>query len=427
MNFLNDLKIRGLINNTYSSVSNSWCYFNEFVLIKQKIKTIFLEELAQPWIVNCETPILTPKQNLQYSEHIKNFNEFYAICSICKGKKNSKEITCCGLTLKFDLFQNEMFKIEDNTLFLRPQTCVGLFACVSYLDYFFRQKSLFGLLQIGKSFRKEYSSNNKLFRLKEFEQIELELILNNKFYKPLDKIEMNLKFNYEDKIVDLTFFEKTDFSSEQSYNCFLYFFAKFLKILDGFQLQWKLVKIPEKDLPHYSKLSFDILAKFQDKQIELATLSDRGNFDLTHYLKLDTLSQRSVIEFSFGLERLTYCVLEKYIKNEKETFYLKDCKENAVIIKEKNLAVPYDILVFNSNTSLNINEISYLKNVFIEQDKKKFIHKANYSSIIVNLDIIQKMDQKEQFFESILKDINLLEEYKYKIGVIFKLLKSKNS
>ena len=88
------------------------------------------------------------------------------------------------LTLPTSVKFNLMFKTfqgvtEDakNELYLRPETAQGIFVNFNNIQRTTRKKVPFGVCQIGKSFRNEITPGNFIFRIREFEQMELRILL----------------------------------------------------------------------------------------------------------------------------------------------------------------------------------------------------------------------------------------------------------
>jgi glycyl-tRNA synthetase len=77
------------------------------------------------------------------------------------------------------MFKTNMGPIEDaeNTVYLRPETAQGMFVDFRTVQQVSRRKLPFGIAQIGRSFRNEITPGNFLFRLREFEQMEMEFFV----------------------------------------------------------------------------------------------------------------------------------------------------------------------------------------------------------------------------------------------------------
>ena len=112
---------------------------------------------------------------------MKNFIEEHNIpCPSC-GKHNFTDIR--QFNLMFKTFQG-VTEDAKNTVYLRPETAQGIFVDFASVQRTTRKKVPFGIGQIGKSFRNEITPGNFIFRVREFEQMELEF-----FCKPGTDLE----------------------------------------------------------------------------------------------------------------------------------------------------------------------------------------------------------------------------------------------
>ena len=112
---------------------------------------------------------------------MKAFVEEYNIpCPTC-GKHNFTDIR--QFNLMFKTFQG-VTEDAKNTVYLRPETAQGIFTNFVSVQRTTRKKLPFGIAQIGKSFRNEITPGNFIFRVREFEQMELEF-----FCKPGTDLE----------------------------------------------------------------------------------------------------------------------------------------------------------------------------------------------------------------------------------------------
>ncbi len=143
---------------------------------------------------------------------------------------------------------------EAGLAYLRGETCQGIFINFKNVLDSSRKKIPFGIAQTGKSFRNEITPGNFTFRMREFEQMEMEFFVRE---------------------------EEAD---------------KWFDYWVGARLQWyvdlgidpknlRLYKTPKSDLAHYSKATTDIQYKFPWGWDELEGIANRGNFDLTTHQK----------------------------------------------------------------------------------------------------------------------------------------------
>ena len=196
----------------YGGLANTWDFGPLGVLLKNNVKQAWIKKFIQedPNNVALDAAILMNPKTWEASGHIKTFQDPLIDCKECKSRFRADKlieeklnieaggmtqdelmetikkegITCpkCGKQNFTDIRQfNLMFKTfqgitEDSksVVYLRPETAQGIF--VDYLNVLrsMRLKLPFGIGQVGKSFRNEITPGNFIFRVREFEQMELE-------------------------------------------------------------------------------------------------------------------------------------------------------------------------------------------------------------------------------------------------------------
>ena len=138
------------------------------------------DKLIEDW---CEETVFTLEKPIDaFSQaELKEFVEEHNIpCPTCK-KHNFTDIR--QFNLMFKTFQG-VTEDSKNTVYLRPETAQGIFTNFANVQRTTRRKLPFGIGQIGKSFRNEITPGNFIFRVREFEQMELEF-----FCKPGTDLE----------------------------------------------------------------------------------------------------------------------------------------------------------------------------------------------------------------------------------------------
>lgn len=184
---------------------------------------------------------------------------------------------------------------EENKVYLRPETCAGIFLNFKNVVDSSRVRVPFGIAQIGKAFRNEVTPRNYIFRSREFEQMELEW-----FCHPDD--------------VPMWF----DFWVEQR--------KKFWDSVGIDLNKVHFLDVPKDELAHYSSRTIDFEYQFPfsgDGYDELEGVAHRGNYDLTQHqefskTKLEYIDPQSnerylphVIEPSCGLTRGVLALLSE--------------------------------------------------------------------------------------------------------------------
>ncbi len=138
------------------------------------------DKLIEDWCEETSYTLEKPIDAFSQTE-LKNFVEEHNIpCPTCK-KHNFTDIR--QFNLMFKTFQG-VTEDSKNTVYLRPETAQGIFTNFVNVQRTTRKKLPFGIGQIGKSFRNEITPGNFIFRVREFEQMELEF-----FCKPGTDLE----------------------------------------------------------------------------------------------------------------------------------------------------------------------------------------------------------------------------------------------
>ena len=319
----------------YGGLANTWDYGPLGVELKTNIKNAWRKKFIQesPYNVGLDSAILMNPQTWVASGHLGGFSDPLMDCRECKTRHRAdnliedfdgtnvagwsneemmnyikeKSIPCpnCGKHNFTDIRQfNLMFKTfqgvtEDskNELYLRPETAQGIFVNFANIQRTTRKKIPFGVAQIGKSFRNEITPGNFIFRVREFEQMELEF-----FCKPGTDLEW---FDY-----------------------WRAFCRDWLYSLGIKEENLRLRDHGKEELCFYSKATTDFEFLFPLGWGELWGVADRTDYDLTQHIKtsgksLDYFDQTTneryvpyVIEPSLGVERLFLALITQAYDEE---------------------------------------------------------------------------------------------------------------
>lgn len=331
-------KSRGFVypgSEIYGGLANSWDYGPLGVELKNNIKKAWWKKFMQesPYNVGLDASILMNPETWVASGHLGGFSDPLMDCKACKTRHRAdnliedfdgtnpagwtneqmmqyireKGITCpnCGKADFTDIRQfNLMFKTfqgvtEDSKseLYLRPETAQGIFVNFANIQRTSRKKLPFGVGQIGKSFRNEITPGNFIFRVREFEQMELEF-----FCKPGTDLEW--------------------FQYWRSY-C-----KNFLLSLGIREENLRLRDHDAEELCFYSKATTDFEYKFSFGWGELWGIADRTDYDLTQHQnhsgksleyfdpETNTKYIPYVIEPSLGVERLFLSIVTEAYDEE---------------------------------------------------------------------------------------------------------------
>ncbi len=301
-------------------------------------------------IEGLDSAILTNPLTLKHSGHEDTFTDPLVDCKDCKKRMRADKLAkpgqcdyCGSKNLTEPRAFNLMFKtnvgpVDDGSSFayLRPETAQGIFVNFkNVLDT--TSKSIpFGIAQTGKSFRNEITPKNFLFRVREFEQMEMEFFVEPGTDEEWHKYWLDTRYKW---------WLAQGLSAEN------------LKL----QAQTK------EELAHYAKATTDILYKFPHGFDEIEGVADRQDFDLGSHTKnqeefnlnarvlenkdsntklnyQDVINKKSyipfVIEPSAGLDRGLLAVLvEAYTYED-----LGDGK-NRIVMKFKKHLAPVKVAV----------------------------------------------------------------------------------
>ncbi len=329
-------KNRGFVypgSEIYGGLANAWDYGPLGVELKNNVKKAWWKKFVQesPYNVGVDCAILMNPQVWVASGHVGGFSDPLIDCKNCKSRHRAdkliddwnrenaielsvdgwdneqlmgyikeKGVKCSGCgsgdfteIRKFNLMYKTFQGVTEDSkaeIYLRPETAQGIFVNFKNVQRTTRRKIPFGIGQIGKSFRNEITPGNFIFRIREFEQMELEF-----FCEPGKDMEW-----------------------------FLYWKDFCFKWLVNFGLTEENLRMRDhkkEELSHYSNATTDIEFKFPFGWGELWGVADRTDFDLKQHMKYskDDLSyfdpvtnEKYVpycIEPSLGADRVTLAFL----------------------------------------------------------------------------------------------------------------------
>ncbi len=333
---VNLAKGRGFVypgSEIYGGLANAWDYGPLGVELKNNVKRAWWKKFVQEnrYNVGLDSAILMNSETWVASGHLGGFSDPLMDCRQCKTRHRADKliedyvaqnglsdnpaamndsemaeyirehkIACpsCGshdftdirkFNLMFKTFQG-VTEDSTSTLYLRPETAQGIFVNFKNIQRTTRKKLPFGVGQIGKSFRNEITPGNFIFRIREFEQMELEF-----FCKPGTDLEW---FDYwrsfcRDWLLNLGIKEES------------------LRLRDH----------DKDELCFYSKATTDFEFMFPFGWGELWGVADRTDYDLTQHSKhsgeameyFDPETNEKfipyVIEPSLGADRVTLAFL----------------------------------------------------------------------------------------------------------------------
>ena len=314
------------------------------VELKNNLKSVWWKSMVyeRDDVEGLDASILTNQLVLNYSGHEDTFTDPLVDCKSCKSRWRADQIgdTCpnCGSKDLTDprpfnlMFKTNVGPVEDegSIAYLRPETAQQIFTNFKNIVDSTSRALPFGIAQIGKAFRNEITPRNFIFRVREFEQMELEF-----FVEPG---EDNL---WHDKWIE----ERSKWWESQGVS----------------KKKIRFLEVPKDELSHYSKRTVDLMYEFPHGEEELEGIANRTDFDLgSHSKNQDQLNIQSkirknsdsnsrlaiqnkdtnewivpfVIEPSAGVERGVLAILNEAYKVEK----LEDGKERIVLALKPHLS-----------------------------------------------------------------------------------------
>ncbi|MGZ6250741.1 MAG: glycine--tRNA ligase [Candidatus Chromulinivorax sp.] len=303
--------------------------------IKQAWKKAIENDLGEIYML--DGSLLGVQKMWEASGHIANFHDPMVDCKNCKkrfraddGSVNlDKNCPDCGVknwteVRNFNLmFKTEVGAVADgaNYAYLRPETAQTIFINFKNMMTTNRAKLPFGVAQIGKSFRNEITPKQFLFRLREFEQMELEWFC----------------------------------TQESSMFMFEFWLEHRKKFYESLGLNMDKIRFHAhgpQELAHYSVCCTDIEYEFPFGFKELEGIAHRGTFDLTQHTQFSgkdlavfdeetkTSQTPVVVETSVGVDRLFLTVLfDAYHEDEMDG-------ETRVVLKFAPHIAPIKVAIF---------------------------------------------------------------------------------
>lgn len=351
----------------YGGMQAIYDYGHYGSLLKQNVKSAWMREMVQKHnnIVNIDSAIIMHPNIWHASGHIDNFDDLmidnkdskkryrvdvYIEQLLQEGEISQSDFEECNSLINENKIEeiskwfikkgikckdsgtcnwtaarrfNLMFSckdVDDNILYLRPETAQGIYVNFLNIMRTTHQKIPFGIAQIGKAFRNELIARQLTFRMKEFEQMEMQF-----FITPGE---------------DEEYFE---YWKEQRMS----WYVNTLNIPRE-KLRFK----PHEKLAHYASAAVDIEYEFPFGFKEIEGIHCRGDFDLTNHermskenLHVDNVATNEkyiphIIETSCGCDRIVLMLICEFVKKEK-----KEEKERIIFKINHDLApIKYAIL-----------------------------------------------------------------------------------
>ena len=265
-------KRRGFIfqsNEIYGGLQGIYDYGPLGIELKNNLKRAWWNSMVyeRDDVEGLDAAILTSPIVMKQSGHEDTFSDPLVDCRDCNSRwrtdylREEKCPSCGSQNLTEPRPFNLMFKtnlgpVEDGGAFayLRPETAQQIFINFKNVLDSTPHHLPFGIAQIGKAFRNEITPRNFIFRVREFEQMELEYFVEEGTDKDWLKIWTDLRLNW--------------------------WLEQGIK-----QENLEILNVPKEDLSHYSKATVDIMYKFPHGLEELEGIANRTDFDLGSHTK----------------------------------------------------------------------------------------------------------------------------------------------
>ena len=344
---INLAKSRGFIfpsSEIYGGLNSIHDYGPLGIELKNNIKKAWWQSMiSQKDIVGLDSAILMPPKVWEASGHLKSFHDPLVDCQKCQARWRAddlekEECPACGGQLTAERNFNLMFKTslgavaeEAQDIYLRPETAQGIYLNFLNVKESMRMKMPFGVAQIGKAFRNEITPGNSIFRMREFEQMEMQYFVKEKEAKKVFKKWQELRREW---YLDLGVNKKN----------------------------LKFHKHNQDELAHYALEAVDIEYNFnfseRESFKELEGIHNRGDYDLKQHQKFSkqklTVKELDeeeylphIIEVSGGVDRaLLMFLIDAYqeIEGGRSTT-TKSIKEKEVVLRLDPRLAPIKIAI----------------------------------------------------------------------------------
>ena len=260
-------KRRGFIfqsSDIYGGLQGIYDYGPLGVELKNNLKAAWWRSMVyeRDDVEGLDAAILTNPLTLKYSGHEDTFTDPMVDCRNCKARHRADHLTeakcpACGSTDLTDprpfnlMFKTALGPVSDGSTFayLRPETAQAIFTNFKNVLDSTARRPPFGIAQIGKAFRNEITPRNFIFRVREFEQMELEFFVEPGTDEDWHKIWVEER---------LKWWEAQGVPRDRI----------------------ELLYVPDDELAHYSKATVDLMYHFPHGVEELEGIANRTDFDL---------------------------------------------------------------------------------------------------------------------------------------------------
>ena len=343
-------KRRGFIfqsNDIYGGIKGLYDYGPMGVELKNNLKQAWWKSMVyeRDDIEGLDASILSAPVVLQQSGHEDTFSDPLVDCKTCKARfradqlessecpKGGSLLKCKSKDLTDPRAFNLMFKtaigpVDDGSsyAYLRPETCQQIFTNFKNVTDSTSRVVPFGIAQIGKAFRNEITPRNFIFRVREFEQMELEFFVepgsDDKWHK-----------YWVDKRIE--WWEMQGVSKKNLHP----------------------IEVEQSELSHYSKATVDIMYEFPHGKEELEGIANRTDFDLGSHTK-----NQKDYNISSDVKKNEHSTTKLGVQNlEEKTSYIPYVIEPSAGVDRGLLAILNEAYTIETIESGNVRTVLKLK------------------------------------------------------------------
>ncbi len=333
-------KRRGFIypgSEIYGGLASTYDYGPLGAELKKNIKNAWWKYFVQDRddMVGLDGGIIINPKVWEASGHVKLFKDSLVECKKCHKRfrldklRDASQCPECDGELTKEKFFSGMFKTvigpvekEGITTYLRPETAQNIFINFKNVLDSTSVKIPFGIGQIGKGFRNEITTGNFIFRMIEFDMMEIE------------------------------YFIAPDADWKKIFNDWLEYIHGFSKVIGLSDKKLHDMEISEEERAFYSKRTVDLYYEFPFGKDELWAIAYRTDYDLSNHQKasgqsLEYFDEKTkkkyiphVIEPTFGVDRTILAILTGAYQEEKVN------GEVRTVLKLNSNIAPYKAAVF---------------------------------------------------------------------------------
>ena len=352
----------------YGGFGSCYDYGSLGVELKNNIKSAWWNFMVQKRkdIEGLDSSILMSPKVWEASGHLTSgFADPLVECKNCHKRFRADEIGDKCPECKGELTEEKMFNImmktfigpvenEASITYLRGETCQGIYMNYGNVRDSMRMKIPFGIAQIGKAFRNEITPGNFTYRMREFEQMEMQW-----FCSPLAHKTTQIKCRSTSQINSISIDEWFEYWKKERMKWYLNLGIK--------KENLRFYEHKKDELAHYAKKAVDIEYKFPFGWSELEGIHNRGDWDLSNHAKhsgrdLNYFDEKTkekfiphIIETSAGADRsalVFLCEAYKEIKggrektqNTKHKIQKSNKEYETILCLDKKLA-PIKVAIF---------------------------------------------------------------------------------